>query len=73
MDFLEYNFEATIKMLVILSSQPRKQIDAMGLGDTEDEIAMDYRLYFTSNKDAHLCIKVTGCAGMVSEGSTCRE
>lgn len=54
MDILEFNFEETIKLLVILSSQPYKQIEAMGFGHTEEEIALDYELYFARNKDAFI-------------------
>ena len=54
MDILDFNFEETIKLLIILSSQPDKQIEAMGFGDTEDEIAVDYELYFARNKDAFI-------------------
>ncbi|TLX51534.1 hypothetical protein CWC31_05155 [Pseudoalteromonas ruthenica] len=50
MDYVNYHFEETLKLLVILSLPAEKQIEAFGFGNTEEEIAIDYEQHYKENE-----------------------
>ena len=50
MDPIKYNFNETLKLLVILASEADKQTEAMGIGNTEEEIAIDFESHFKMNE-----------------------
>ena len=54
MDSLTYNITETLKLLVIIASEPEKQIEAMGIGNTEEEIAIDFESHFKWNEAAFI-------------------
>ena len=51
MDDIKYHFDETLKLLVILTLQPERQIEAFGIGNVEEEIAIDYEFHFMQHKD----------------------
>lgn len=54
MDYLKYNFDEFLKTLVILSLDPEEQVEAYGIGNTEEEIAIDLESYFTLQYNQYL-------------------
>lgn len=54
MDYLKYNFEELLKVLVILSLDADTQLKACGIGSAEDELAIDLDNYYTRNRAAFI-------------------
>lgn len=51
MDYTKYHYEELVKLLVVLSSDAETQLKACGIGNAEDELAIDLETYFTENKE----------------------
>ena len=51
MDYIKYNYEELLKLLIVLSSEADIQIQAHGIGNAEEEMANDLLTYSVEYKD----------------------
>lgn len=54
MIYSEHSFQEVLKLLVIIAAEPELQLKAHGIGNAEEEMAMDLDFHFSQNKDAFL-------------------
>jgi hypothetical protein len=54
MDYAKYHYEELLKLLIIISSQPKTQLEAHGIGNAEEEMAIDLEFHFTEHKGSLL-------------------
>ena len=50
MDYINYHYEELLKLLVIISSEPKLQREAHGIGSAEEEMAIDLDFHFNEFK-----------------------
>lgn len=50
MDYINYHYEELLKLLVIISSKPALQLEAHGIGNAEEEMAIDLDFHFNEFK-----------------------
>ena len=50
MDFIKYHYEELLKLLIIISSEPEVQLEAYGIGNAEEEMAIDLDFHFNEQK-----------------------
>lgn len=52
MDYINYHYEELLKLLIIISAEPKVQLEAHGIGNAEEEMAIDLEFHFNEHKDA---------------------
>ena len=50
MDYIKYHYEELLKLLIIISSEPEVQLEAHGIGNAEEEMAIDLEFHFNEYK-----------------------
>ncbi|MCG7569375.1 hypothetical protein MHM89_05470 [Pseudoalteromonas sp. CNC9-20] len=50
MDYIKYHYEELLKLLIIISSEPKVQLEAYGIGNAEEEMAIDLEFHFNEHK-----------------------
>ena len=50
MDYINYHYDELLKLLVIISSEPTLQREAHGIGNAEEEMAIDLDFHFNEFK-----------------------
>ena len=50
MDYIKYHYEELLKLLIIISSEPKVQLEAHGIGNAEEEMAIDLEFHFNEHK-----------------------
>ena len=50
MDCIKYHYEELLKLLIIISSEPKVQLEAHGIGNAEEEMAIDLDFHFNEHK-----------------------
>ncbi|MBO9492012.1 hypothetical protein J7384_16750 [Endozoicomonas sp. G2_1] len=50
MDYIKYHYEELLKLLIIISSEPTVQLEAHGIGNAEEEMAIDLAFHFNEYK-----------------------
>ncbi len=52
MIYSQNHFREVLKLLVIIAAEPELQLKAYGIGNAEEEMAMDLDFHFTQNRQA---------------------
>ena len=50
MDYIKYHYEELLKLLIIISSEPQIQLEAHGIGNAEEEMAIDLEFHFNEHR-----------------------
>ena len=52
MDYTKHHYEETLKLLIVISSESNVQLEAHGIGNAEEEMAIDLAFHFTDHKES---------------------
>jgi len=50
MDYIKYHYDELLKLLIIISSEPKVQLEVHGIGNAEEEMAIDLEFHFNEYK-----------------------
>ena len=51
MDHINYHYDELLKLLIIMASDPNIQLEAYGLGNAEEEMAIDLESHFAEHRN----------------------